>query len=291
MYCEFCGTSMDEGVSVCGVCGNERRGGDSPREKSVAVAEAPGSFVLEGPRCPVHETMPLVGNCPRCGKQVCVRCAPDAALDNFTCTDCKGMTVAHQRAPADAKCAVHPEATASFICSRCGSFACAACRALNPSADGLCTRCGDSDGLTLATRGNRFLANMVDNLVVFGPMLLGMLAFGIFAGVTGQKNKNIELLVWPAILLGLLLGSAVQLIAQVNWGQSIGKRILGIKVVRLNGQPIELWRLIFLRNIAIHAIAQLCGLVGIVDAVMIFSADQRCLHDYLADSKVVVATR
>ena len=50
------------------------------------------------------------------------------------------------------------------------------------------------------------------------------------------------------------------------------KRLLGIKVVRLSGQPIELWRLILLRNIAIHAIAQLCGLVGIVDAVMIFSA-------------------
>lgn len=289
MYCEFCGTSMDEGVNVCGVCGNPRRSAEPPAAKA-AVFEEPRSFVLEGPRCPVHDTMPLVGNCPRCGKQVCVRCAPDAALDNFTCTDCKGMTVAHQAAPAGAKCALHPQVAAAFICSRCGSFACASCRAADLTSEGLCTRCAGSDGMVLATRGSRFFANLIDNLVVLGPMLAGVIVVAVIGAAT-QHGKNSELLAIPGMILGLLAGAGLQVMAQVNWGQSFGKRALGIKVVRLNGQPIELWRLIFLRNVAVHAVAQLCGLVGLVDAVMIFSADQRCLHDYLADSKVVQAPR
>jgi hypothetical protein len=41
----------------------------------------------------------------------------------------------------------------------------------------------------------------------------------------------------------------------------------------------------------VHAIAQLCGLVGLVDALMIFGDEQRCLHDYLADSIVVEAPK
>ncbi len=289
MYCEFCGTSMDEGVAVCGVCGNARRTPEPPAPKVEVLTPEPRSFVLEGPRCPVHETMPLVGSCPRCGKQVCVRCAPDAALDNFTCTGCKGMTSAHQRAPPGAKCARHPAIDAAFICSRCGSFACASCRAHSFGSEGRCTRCGDSDGLVLASRGSRFVANLVDNVLVLGAALVGVVAVAFLGGAVGH-SKNIDVLAIPGLGLGMLLGIGLQVVAQVNWGQSVGKRMLGIKVVRLSGQPIELWRLILVRNLAVHAVAQLCGLIGIVDAVMIFSADQRCLHDYLADTKVVVAT-
>ena len=84
--------------------------------------------------------------------------------------------------------------------------------------------------------------------------------------------------------------AGVQIWAQVTWGQSVGKRAMGIKVVRTNGAPIEVWRLILMRNVLIHVIAQLCGLVGIVDAVMIFAEEERCLHDYIADTIVVVAT-
>jgi hypothetical protein len=75
--------------------------------------------------------------------------------------------------------------------------------------------------------------------------------------------------------------------AQVSWGQSIGKRMTGIKVVRTDGSPIELWRLILMRNLLMSILGTACNLVSLGDALMIFTQDQRCLHDYLADSIVI----
>ncbi len=295
MYCEFCGTSMDEGALVCGVCGNQRQESATLRREPAPAAVAETVELVAGPPCPKHAGMPLVGQCPRCGKQVCVRCAPDAALDNFTCTDCKGLTVAHQVAPSGASCAVHPGVTAAFICGRCGSFACNACRAVSLGSEGLCVRCGESPGQVLASRGSRFGANFIDTLVVMVPMIVSMFAVPLFSATTHRSSHGgdaelLGLLVFPAMFAGLLLGAGVQVAAQVHWGQSLGKRAFGIRVVRMSGQPIELWRLILLRNVVIHVVAQLCGLIGLVDAVMIFGAEQRCLHDYFADSKVVIAS-
>jgi len=277
MYCEFCGTSMDEGATVCSVCGNPRR--TEEHVVKVKVAEAPSSFVIDGPRCAVHAGMPLVGKCPRCGKDVCIRCAPDAAQDNLTCTDCKGMTRAHAQAPAGAKCAVHPQNAASF--------ACVSCRALTPSSEGMCTRCGDAQGLVMASRGDRFLANLIDNVVFFVPASILAVVGIVIADTTKGPKGELPVVTWALILLGCLASAGVQLAAQVNWEQSVGKRLLKIKVLRRSGAPIELWRLIILRNLAVSALSQLCGFIGLIDALMIFSADQRCLHDYLADSMVV----
>ena len=64
-----------------------------------------------------------------------------------------------------------------------------------------------------------------------------------------------------------------------------------LKVVRSDGSPVELWRIILLRNVALQVAAQLCGFIGIIDALMIFGDQQRCLHDYLADSIVVEASK
>jgi uncharacterized RDD family membrane protein YckC len=87
----------------------------------------------------------------------------------------------------------------------------------------------------------------------------------------------------------LLVGCGAQIVAQATWGQSLGKRLLKIKVVRLSGQPMELWRILILRNLVVHVVSQACGIVALVDALLIFGEDQRCIHDHLADSKVVVA--
>ena len=288
MYCEFCGSSLDEGVLACPVCGNARSDTLPSRRAAPAPPRAPEVEVMPGPQCPQHPGMPLVGKCPRCGREVCVRCAPEAAFDDFTCTDCKGLTQAHALAPAGAQCALHPQAAAAFICSRCGSFACNACRAFGAGSEGLCARCATASG-PLASRSSRFLANLIDNLAVALPAILVVVGGAILGSVA--KLKRVDELMIPLGVMGALLGAGAELAAQMSWGQSIGKRLLAIKVVRLNGDPIELWRVIVLRNLVVHFAAQLCGIVGLVDALLIFGAEQRCLHDYLADSKVIEVPR
>jgi uncharacterized RDD family membrane protein YckC len=145
-----------------------------------------------------------------------------------------------------------------------------------------------------ATLGARFLANLVDNAVVVLPAAI-IVSVGFVVGAAGaSSHKSAETAAGVLFLVSIAFGGVValgalgvQLWAQLKWGQSVGKHLMDIKVVKLNGGEIELWRLIVLRNLAATAISQLCAIFGLVDVLFIFGREQRCLHDYLADSKVV----
>jgi len=284
MSCRFCGTLLQPGTLVCEICGGEQSVQWSARPEP-ARQEAQVDFAEPDarPSCPEHAGMPLLGACPRCQKQVCVRCAPDAVNDNLACTDCYGLTAAHRPAPAHALCAVHPDKKARFVCERCGTFACNDCRRTNDTS-GRCLKCTLPVG-QLAARGDRFVANLVDHVVIFVPAILA----GVVGAVGGGHGA--ELLLLGGIFGGLFMGVVIQLIAQIQWGQSIGKRLTRIKVVRTDGSPIELWRLLILRNLVMTVLANAFGLIGLVDALLIFTDARRCIHDYLADSIVVDVPR
>ncbi len=271
---------------TCGASQPDRAPRAAPRAEPAQVVEAVA--IPAGPQCAAHPGMPLVGFCPRCGKQVCIRCAPGAASDVMMCTDCLPLTAAHVKPPQGSVCAVHPAAAATFVCSRCGSFGCTGCIATVRGFEGMCVRCVPASA-PLAGRGERFLANLIDNFVVIVPVGAGI-AVGAVLNASREKLPANELtFVSFFAFAALLVGCGAQIVAQATWGQSLGKRLLKIKVVRLSGQPIELWRIIILRNLVVHVVSQACGIVGLVDALLIFGEDQRCIHDHLADSKVVVA--
>jgi uncharacterized RDD family membrane protein YckC len=286
MFCQVCGTRVEESAVACPNCGAETRqppsfGSPAP----VAVAD-PKSWVQAGPSCIEHPGMPLLGNCPRCGKQVCVRCAPDAVSDNFTCGDCYGLSKAHGLAPQGSVCAVHPDKRAVFVCSRCGAFACASCK---PAYDttGKCLKCAGTVG-ALASRGDRFVAAFVDNLVILVPLFISVGVMVAFSNKNGKDSDAYALLAVAVMGMTFLGTCGIQLWSQLRSGQSIGKRLTGIKVVRRDGSPIELWRLILMRNVVIAVLGQACwGIFSLVDVLLIFKDDRRCLHDYMADSIVV----
>jgi uncharacterized RDD family membrane protein YckC len=266
--------------------------GHPQRQERVEKVEPPRPVAeeLAGPKCSEHAGMPLLGNCPRCGRPVCVRCAPEAVRDVLTCTNCLPLSEKHQRSPQGAMCAAHASVAATFTCARCGAFACNACLAEGRGSEGLCFRCGFPVA-TLASRGSRFAAHLVDSVVVVGGMFVGLFIVGaldaLAKGSLHAGEGGFGVFVVPVGLLATLGSFVVEIVAQVRWGQSLGKRLLGIRVVRLSGAPIELWRLILLRNVIVLAAAQLCGVLGLVDSLLIFTDDRRCLHDYIADSKVI----
>lgn len=73
-------------------------------------------------------------------------------------------------------------------------------------------------------------------------------------------------------------------------GQTIGKLALKIKVVRTDGSRIGLGRIILLRFLPIGllgAIPVVGRFVGLVDSLMIFGTERRCLHDQIADTIVI----
>jgi len=151
---------------------------------------------------------------------------------------------------------------------------------------------GDRD--VPAERGHRLAAVIVDSLVGFAvylPLLVGLVISN--PGEQGSTGAPLALIIGGLVsLAGLigLVGYTIHLV--VRNGQTIGKRVLDIKVVRLDGSPVGLGRSFWLRNVVpgvLGAIPCFGGIISLVDILMIFGEDRRCLHDKIADTKVIRA--
>ena len=75
-------------------------------------------------------------------------------------------------------------------------------------------------------------------------------------------------------------------------GQTIGKLVLGMRIVDLAGGKADFGKILLLRELPVWLanILPLVGVVyGVLDAIFIFRSDKRCLHDMIADTIVVIA--
>ncbi|MCI0409163.1 MAG: RDD family protein [Acidobacteria bacterium] len=73
-------------------------------------------------------------------------------------------------------------------------------------------------------------------------------------------------------------------------GQTIGKRVMHIRIVNYDdGQTAGPGRTIWKRTILNGLLGNFIPLYGLIDPLFIFGAERRCLHDYIAGTKVVEA--
>jgi uncharacterized RDD family membrane protein YckC len=143
-----------------------------------------------------------------------------------------------------------------------------------------------------ADRWARLGASMLD-AIIFGGMVYLPFLIGAIIGATAVGNDPDPEV--PTAVLSIAGGIA--LVGLVIWcgftfrlmksnGQSIAKRIVGIKVVRSDGSPASLGRLIWMRNV-LNWLISLIPLYGLVDSLFIFSESRQCLHDRIADTIVI----
>ena len=141
--------------------------------------------------------------------------------------------------------------------------------------------------LELAGRGTRLGAVILDGL--------SFAVLGIVAAVVIPMLKDSRA---AGIVLGLVFLGVIAALAVVNIiflyrnGQTIGKKILAIKVVRSDGERVTLLRFFFLRFLPVAllgAIPFVGYVVSLVDALLIFRTSHQCLHDNIADTIVVRA--
>ena len=148
-------------------------------------------------------------------------------------------------------------------------------------------------GILLADRSARLGASLLDGLILGFMVYLPVVVGALFGGVTPADTNDGGM---PAGLgIGLLLGA----VGFVVWlwltikclkanGQSIGKKAVHIKIVRSDGSPVSLSRVIWLRN-AVNMVLGIIPLYGFIDALFIFGNARRCVHDHLADTIVIKA--
>jgi uncharacterized RDD family membrane protein YckC len=152
-----------------------------------------------------------------------------------------------------------------------------------------------------ASRGSRFLAYLIDKgLLVLVVGVIGLLlailipkvAQSLPVGPDGKREEVIPILAGLAIgIVGTLPLAIVQMVMLARHGQTIGKRALKIKIVRMtDGENGGFATNVLMREVLGRFIAYIpyLGIIyGLVDDCLIFKEDSRCLHDGMAGTRVV----
>ena len=136
------------------------------------------------------------------------------------------------------------------------------------------------EALELASRSARLGAVIVDGLlgfIWFTPDYVTNFA------MIAQQSRGNPMAVWINLAktggwfylgaLGALVVLAIDLTLLSRNGQTIGKKLLGIKVVRVDGSPVSLVRVFFVRyvcNTFLTLIPLFGSLYSLVDSLMIF---------------------
>jgi uncharacterized RDD family membrane protein YckC len=90
--------------------------------------------------------------------------------------------------------------------------------------------------------------------------------------------------------LGALAVAIYQWVLISRTGQSLGKKWTGIRIERLDGNPITFGSGVFLRNWVpklIGGVPYLGMIFFLIDCLFIFRDDRRCIHDHIAGTRVV----
>jgi uncharacterized RDD family membrane protein YckC len=153
-----------------------------------------------------------------------------------------------------------------------------------------------------ASRASRLGATIIDNLIIFVPMIPAYVQAIPLITRAGPGVRGNTFAIWGLIAstggwfyLGLLWGVSMLVLNGIfayQNGQSIAKKWLSIKDVRTDGSRVSFARIFWLRNVlnsCLSFIPVVGGLYGLIDALFIFGSAKRCVHDYIADTIVVRA--
>jgi len=142
----------------------------------------------------------------------------------------------------------------------------------------------------LAGRWRRLGGALIDGLAA----LLAFAVIGwIFPALNMLEEDNLLVVHGWA---GAVVGFAIFLVLQ-GWllhtrAQTIGKRLLGMRIVRTDGSRPGTGRLIGLRYgvMALMSVVPTVGpIISLIDCLLIFRASRQCLHDQIADTVVITA--
>ncbi len=146
-------------------------------------------------------------------------------------------------------------------------------------------------GLAPASRWLRFAARLIDGVIgglCVSPGFVILASAGVFS-TPDHPNTALMLGGFAAMGAILLLLLAVQIYLLVTRGQTIGKKMLGIKIVNFDDEANPGFVKVFLLRAVVNAFIGVVPFYSLVDACFIFRDDRRCLHDLIAGTKVVMA--
>lgn len=136
----------------------------------------------------------------------------------------------------------------------------------------------------LASPGTRLGAHLLDGFLYFGASLLAVPAVAVSEDLAGGVAT-----------LAMLALAIYQWYLLSTTGQSLAKKWLGIRIVKVDGSPVDFVSAVLLRSwvywalVVFGSVIVIGSVLPLVDALMIFGDERRCLRDHLAGTKVVQA--
>jgi uncharacterized RDD family membrane protein YckC len=128
---------------------------------------------------------------------------------------------------------------------------------------------------------NRVGAALFDGLLVGVPVV-------ILAAATG--NYDSSQFGVPQIVSSVILLVYASAMLAYHRGQTVGKQVANVRVLREDGGPVDLGRSV--AREVVKAIFALTGILYVVDVLVpLFHPRNRALHDLIAGTRVVMAPR
>lgn len=141
----------------------------------------------------------------------------------------------------------------------------------------------------LASRWARLGASLIDAVIAMCFMIPIMYFSGGFEGISKGIRQPVEYTIIMNII-GLILFALLHGMLLATKGQTIGKKLVGIKIVDLNGDLPNI-QTHLLKRYAVYFIPGLIPVAGsfvsLLNILFIFGKEKRCIHDLVAGTKVV----
>lgn len=146
---------------------------------------------------------------------------------------------------------------------------------------------GTTAGASLASRGERLIAAIIDAVVmcvVLGPIMLVM----GFMGIWGQSmlvNQIVSTIIAGAVFVGVNY-------VFLKEGQTVGKKVLNLRIVGRDNQLKSVDELLLKRYAPVWGVGlipYIGGLLALINVLCIFRDNRACIHDDIAETKVVNA--
>ncbi len=143
----------------------------------------------------------------------------------------------------------------------------------------------------LADRGMRLLGSIIDGVIIMPIVLPLALLLGVGLGIMFGDGMLTNLL---ATVFGAIIGIggflAVHGYLLAKYGQTVGKKLLNMRIVGDDGRQLPFQELVLKRYLPLwiaSSVPYLGMLAVIIDALAIFRENRKCIHDEIAKTKVI----